>query len=166
MSFARLEDFYRTKSSTVADTPNGAVSVFADEKAAVLGDGDSHRATPHLAFGCNEAGHEIFVFTARFAGGMIDGYAHDLITSAFHSVPRSVEGCENVVLVFRRKLVAGVETQIKRGRVRLHEDIRHDDFISELKMFSLMPRIRMVANVKPRPAIKAAGTHSANVVGR
>ena len=55
-------------SPAVAHAPDGAVAVFADEEAAVFGDGDSDRATPDFAFGRDEAGHEVYVFAARFAG--------------------------------------------------------------------------------------------------
>ena len=55
-------------SPAVAHAPDGAVAVFADEEAAVLGDGDPDRATPDFALGRDEAGHEVFVFAARFAG--------------------------------------------------------------------------------------------------
>ena len=47
----------------------------------------------------------------------------------------------------------------------LHKHIGHDDFIGKLGMFSLVARIDMVANVKPRPAIKAARLHTADVIG-
>jgi len=54
-------------SPAVAHAPDGAVAVFADEEAAVFGDGDSDRATPDFAFGRDEAGHEVLIFAARFA---------------------------------------------------------------------------------------------------
>src|SRR5882757_1831752 len=76
-----------------------------------------------------------------------------------------MEGSEDVAFVFRRKLVASVETQIKRGRVRRYEHIRNNDFGSELRMFSFVSRIGMVANIKPWPTIEAAGPHTADVVG-
>src|SRR5882724_5166140 len=77
-----------------------------------------------------------------------------------------MEGGEDVAFVFGWELLAGVKAQVQRGRVRLHEHIRNNDLISELRMFSLVSRIGMIADVKPRPAIKAAGTHTADVVGR
>src|SRR5207248_1966277 len=150
----------------MAYVPDGAVPVFAYEKTAVFGHGNSHRATPDFALRRDEAGHKILVFTTRFTGGMIERYAYDLITSPFHPVPRTVEGGENVAFVFSRKLVAGVETQIKRGRVCLYKHVGNNHLISKLRMFSLVSRIRMIADVKPRPAIKAARTHAADVVGR
>src|SRR6267143_2687534 len=77
-----------------------------------------------------------------------------------------MESGEDVAFVFGWELLAGVKAQVQRGRVRLHEHIRNNDLISELRMFSLVSRIGMIADVKPRPAIKAAGTHTADVVGR
>ena len=52
----------------VANAPDGLVAVFADKQAAVFRDGDSDRATPDFAIGRDEAGHEVFIFAARFAG--------------------------------------------------------------------------------------------------
>ena len=52
----------------VAHTPDGLVAVFANKQAAIFRDGDSDRATPDFAVGRDEAGHEVFIFAARFAG--------------------------------------------------------------------------------------------------
>ena len=71
----------------VTHPPDRVVAVFADEKAAVLRHGDSHRAAPDFALGRNKTRYEIFVFTARFAGRMIEWHAHDFIAGAFHPVP-------------------------------------------------------------------------------
>src|SRR5207302_7539721 len=97
---------------------------------------------------------------------MIKRYAHDLVTSPFHPVPRAVEGGEDVAFVFRWKLVASIETQVKRGRVRLHKNIRNNDLIGKLRMFSFVTRIGMIAVVKPWPAIKPARPNTPDVVGR
>ena len=70
-----------------ANSPDGAVAVFADEESAVFGHGDSDRATPDFALGRDETGHEIFVLAARFAGGMIERHAHDFVTGALHTIP-------------------------------------------------------------------------------
>jgi len=50
--------------------------------------------------------------------------------------------------------------------VRLHEHIGNDDFIGKLRMFPCVARIRMVADIKPRPAIKPARDAHCDVVGR
>src|SRR4030095_13349975 len=47
-----------------------------------------------------------------------------------------------------------------------HEHIGNDDFIGELWMFSFVPRILMISDVIPRPAVKSSGTHTADVVWR
>jgi hypothetical protein len=74
-------------SSAVADPPDCAVAVFADEKAAVFGDGDSDGPTSDFAIGRDKAGHEIFVLAAWFAGGMIKRHAHDFVAGTLHPVP-------------------------------------------------------------------------------
>src|SRR4029077_3692285 len=73
--------------SAVTNSPDDAVPILAKEKCAIFCNGDSHWATPDLAFGCNETCHEIFVFTARFAGGMIERHTHNFVTGALHPVP-------------------------------------------------------------------------------
>ena len=52
----------------VAHAPDGLVTVFADQDAAVFRNGDSDWATPDLAVGRDKAGYEVFIFAARFAG--------------------------------------------------------------------------------------------------
>src|SRR5438046_10240944 len=118
----------------MAYVPDGAVSVFAYEKTAVFGHGNSHRATPDFALRRDEAGHKIRVFTTRFTGGMIERYAYDLISSPFHPVPRTVDGGETVTFVLSRKLVGGVETQIKRGGVCVCKKVGTDQLISKASM--------------------------------
>jgi hypothetical protein len=71
----------------VANVPYGLVTVFADKQTAVFGDGNSDRATPDFAVGRDEAGHEVLIFAARFAGGFVERCAHDFVTSTFHAVP-------------------------------------------------------------------------------
>src|SRR5204863_646 len=71
----------------MAYAPDGAVPVFADEKTAVFGHGNSHRATPDFTLGRDEAGHKILVFTTRFTGGIIERSAHDPVTSSCSPVP-------------------------------------------------------------------------------
>src|SRR4029453_15664706 len=92
----------------VANAPDGLVSVFADKQAAVLRDGYSDRATPDFAVGRDEAGHEVFVFAARFAGRFVERCAHDFVTSTFHAVPRTVECSEDVAFVFGRELITEI----------------------------------------------------------
>src|SRR5262249_19672222 len=97
-------------SSNVAYAPDGFVAVFADKQAAVFRDGDSDRTTPDFAVGRDEAGHEIFIFAARFATRFVEWYAHHFVASTLHAVPRTVERSEDVAFVFRGELVAGIKT--------------------------------------------------------
>src|SRR6266498_4146011 len=47
----------------------------------------------------------------------------------------------------------------------LHEHVGDDHFIGEFGVFPSVAWIDMVANEKPGPAIKAAGPHTADVIG-
>src|ERR1044072_2997949 len=97
---------------------------------------------------------------------MIERHSHGFVTSALHSVPRTMERGEDVALVLKRKLVAGVKTQIERCGMRLHKHVWDNDLVGKFRMLSFVARIRVIPNVKPWPAIKAAGTHAADVVRR
>jgi hypothetical protein len=48
---------------------------------------DSYRTAPHFALRRDEAGHEILILAQRFAGRVIERYAHNFIAGAFHPVP-------------------------------------------------------------------------------
>src|SRR5438874_6867731 len=50
--------------------------------------------------------------------------------------------------------------------MRLHEHVRNDNFVAKLTMFPIEAWIDMVADVKPRPAIKAVRFNTADVIGR
>jgi hypothetical protein len=50
--------------------------------------------------------------------------------------------------------------------VRFHKHVGNDGFIGELGMFSFVTRILMISDVIPRPSIKTAGPHAADIVGR
>ena len=52
----------------VGYSPDRAVAVFAKKEAAIFSDGDSDRAAPDVPFGRDEAGNEIFILAACFAG--------------------------------------------------------------------------------------------------
>jgi hypothetical protein len=91
-----------TKSSAIGHPPDGVVAVFAEKEAAVFGNRDSDRATPHIPVGSDKSSHKIFVFTECFPGRMVEGYANNLVAGAFLSVPRTVERGENVAFVFSR----------------------------------------------------------------
>ena len=75
-------------------------------------------------------------------------------------------GREDSAVVFGGALVASVQAQVKRSRVRLHEHIWDDDFVRELRMFPFVARVGVIPDVEPRPAVKAAWAHTANVIGR
>src|SRR5215831_12908917 len=85
-----------------------------------------------------------------------------------------MKGSEDITLVFSGKLVACIKAQIERRRMCLHEHVGHNDFVGKLGMlpYSGAPRrllvmwIKMVAEIKPRPAIKSSSAHTADVVWR
>ena len=46
----------------------------------------------------------------------------------------------------------------------MHEHIGHERFRRQLEMLAAMPRVLMIANVKPGPAIEAAWLDMTNVI--
>src|SRR5438270_2669727 len=112
----------------VAHSPDRLVRVLAEEQAAVFRDRDSDRPPPHISFRRDEAGYEVFVIAARFAGRLVERDADDFVSSATLAVPRAVKRGEDVAFVFGGKLRAVVEAKIQRRRMTLDEDIGHENF--------------------------------------
>jgi len=53
----------------------------------------------------------------------------------------TVLGGENVSLILGGELLALIKSELQRRVVGLQQHIRHDDFVFQLRMFALMPRI-------------------------
>src|SRR6202043_1958009 len=70
---------------------------------------------------------------------------HDFVTSAACAIPGAVERGEDIAFVFGWKLLAAVKTKIERRRVRLHENVGHNNFAR--KIDPPVGRIRSVANM-------------------
>src|SRR5204863_3428377 len=100
------------------------------------------------------------------AGGMIERYPHNFVPGAFLPVPRTVKRGKNVAFVVSRELLTSVKAQLERGGVRLHKHIGNDQLVGKRRMFSLVARLGMIADVKPRLTVTFAGTHTADVIGR
>src|SRR6267378_7286089 len=73
-------------------------------------------------------------------------------------------GSENIAMVFRRKLLAVIESNPQRGVVRMKDHIRRDDLVLQFRMLALMPRVLVSAHVPPGPAIKTALLHVGDIV--
>ncbi len=72
--------------------------------------------------------------------------------------PRAVLSGEGVAAVRLGEGLARVEHHAER--VRLQQDIGHDDPPRELEVFTRVPRVLMVAQIKPRPSTKWRGRSS------
>src|SRR6266446_5799485 len=73
-------------------------------------------------------------------------------------------GSENISLVFRRKLLAVIESNPQRGVVWMKDHIRRDDFVLQFGVLAVMSRVLVSAHVPPGPAVKAALLHMGNVI--
>ena len=118
----------RRSLSCVTDSPDGFRAVIGDKQRAILGNSDAHRASPNVAIVHDESRHEIFVF-ASCVTSLMQGHANDLIAHADRAIPRAMFGSEDVALVFRRELLAIIESQFERSIVRMKDYIRRDDFV-------------------------------------
>src|SRR6266481_776652 len=117
---------------SVTDTPDGAVAVFTEKQRAVFRHSNPDRPTPDTAIARHEAGNEIVVFAEHFAGRVIKRHTHDFIPSAPRTIPGAMECGEDIAFVFGWKLLAGVKTKIECRRVRLHENVGHNNFARKI----------------------------------
>ncbi len=67
--------------------------------------------------------------------------AHDLVADLFDPALRAVEHDKRIAHVFRRKLSAFVEGDLEPRRVRLEQDIRDGNRLSEVGTLALMGRV-------------------------
>src|SRR6185437_3740415 len=83
--------------SGVADAPDGARAVVADEQRAVVHHGDRDRTSPDFAVRRDETGDEVLVFTGGFA--MLDRNANHFVAGALLLVPRAVFGGKDIAAI-------------------------------------------------------------------
>src|SRR5271165_2014600 len=150
--------------AVVGDAPDRAAAVFADEERAVPSNGDAHRAGPDISVADHEAGQEILVFAGRLA--VVQQSTDYLVPSPLGAVPGAVKGGEDVAAVVGRKLRALVEGHFHRGRMRLHQYVRHSYPAAQSGLLSLMPRIFIGSDIEPRPAIECTLADPGKIVGR
>src|SRR5262245_56943530 len=98
--------------------PDAVIAVFTDQQAAVRQLHDSDRAPPNLAGIRTQhpTGEDFAHGAGRFS--ILEGDEDDGLPDALRTIPGSVEGEESSALVFRGKLLAGVEQEIQ------HRDMR------------------------------------------
>src|SRR5471032_2763592 len=150
--------------SGVTHAPDRLISVFAEEEAAVFGDGNTDGTPPHVSVGGDETSYEIFVVAPRSSGRFIERDPDDLVTCPSLAIPGTVEGRKDVALIFRRKFGAFVETEIERGRVALDEHVRRQNLAGKLGMLARVARVLMISEIKPWPAIEPSRLHVADVI--
>jgi hypothetical protein len=100
--------------SREAHPPNGFISILAEEQASIFRDRNTDGAALDISVRRDETGYEIFVSAARFTGRFGEGDPNDFVTCASLAIPGTVEGREDVALIFRRELGAIVETNGRR----------------------------------------------------
>src|ERR1043166_1828885 len=149
---------------SVTHPPDRLVSIFAEKQTAIFRNREADRPPPNVSLRRHEPGDEIFVIAPRLPGRFVEGHTHDLVTGPPLAVPGAVKGREEVAFVLRRELSAVIETKIERGRVALHEDVGHNNLAGQLRMLPVVPRVLVVAEIEPWPAVESARLHAANVV--
>src|SRR5580700_7619669 len=83
------------------------------------------------------------------------------------AVPRAVQGDERVSFPRGRKLIAFVEGEAKWRGVRLQQHVRYGDLALQVGPSAAAgPRVFMIADVIPRPAIEVALLYRGHVVRR
>ena len=139
----------------VRNAPDGPVAIFGDKQRAILCDGKSRGAAPHLFIRDDETSHEIFILPRRFAA-LIEEQADYFVAGADGAVPGTVECDEGAAVVFGREIVALVKQDLEWSRVSLEEHIGDGDAVFQISVLSFVSRIFMAADIKPRPAIEGA----------
>ena len=126
-----------------------------------MGNRDANRPSPHFGVVGNKPGKKVLVLTGR--NPILKPNPDYLVSGALRSVPRSVLGGEAVAAIFRRKHPAIVEHQAQGSRMGLDEDVGSGDLSLQIGAFTGMPRVLVVPDIKPRPAIeRAASARSAS----
>src|SRR2546430_1950146 len=154
---------WRLSFSRVADAPNGVGAVVSDKQRAVGRDSKANRASPHVFVVDDESSHEVLVFAGGMSG-LMQGNANKFVAHANRPIPGAVLSSKNFALVFRGELFAIIKGQLKRRVMRMHQDVRSDDFVLQLRMFAFVPRILMTTHVPPWPTVKAAFLDVCDVV--
>src|SRR5580692_4795469 len=95
---------------------------------------------------------------------LVKRYADQFVAYAYRFIPGAVLRCKDVALIFCRELLALVEGQLKRGIMRLQDDVWSKDLFPELGMFALMSRVLVAAHIPPRPAVEPPVLHVGDVV--
>src|SRR6185369_17712197 len=87
-----------------------------------------------------------------------------LVSGALRSIPGSVLGGKAVAAIFGRKHPAIVKHQSQGRRMGLDEDVGTRDFSLQIGALAGMPRVLVVPDIKPRPAVERAFPHARDVV--
>jgi hypothetical protein len=88
----------------VADEPDGVRTIIRYQQRSVLSLRDTNGPSPDVSVVDHKSCHKVFVLTVGPAC-VVQGYANHFISGAHRSIPRTVLGCENVSLIFGRKLL-------------------------------------------------------------
>ena len=147
----------------VRNAPDGPVAIFGDKQRAILCDGKSRGAAPHLFIRDDETSHEIFILPRRFAA-LIEEQADYFVAGADGAVPGTVERDKGTALVFGREIIALVKQDLECSRVSLEEHIGDGDPVFQIAVLAFVARIFMAADVKPRPAIEGAFLNMRRVI--
>src|SRR5215469_4336602 len=156
------ERMYLSTAQLIGYPPDRSVGILRYEECAVVGDRNANRPSPHFGVVGNKPGKKVLVLAGR--NSIPKPNPDYLVSGALRSVPRSVFGGEAVAAIFRRKHPAIVEHQAQGSRMGLDEDVGSGDLSLQIGAFTGMPRVLVVPDIKPRPAIERALPHPRDVV--
>src|SRR5262249_11738581 len=110
-----------------------------------------------------EAGDEILILAGRHAVLQTD--ADDLVAGALGSVPGAVLGGKGITAILRRKIVAVIEGEPERSRVRLNEHIEYGDLVLQIRPLFALPRLLVGTEIVPWPAVEGVLLYPRDIVG-
>src|SRR6266566_9594042 len=154
--------FHPSVLPSICHPPDLSAHVVADEERSVRHDEETDRATPARAIGKLPSNDEV-LDPGRSTTGAVHAHADDFGAGWHGSVPGAVQRHEGVAAVVAGKLVARVEREPQRRRMRLHGDDGRLDFRA---VGRAVLGIGLAGEVALRPAVVAAFLDDVDVLGR
>src|SRR6185437_1083138 len=96
---------------------------------------------------------------------ILEWHPYDLVTGGSGGIPRAMQGDEGIALIGRGKLRTFVENQTERRGVRVKQEVGDQRLGLQIRALVAEVGIRMLAEIRIRPAIESAGNNMGEIVG-
>src|ERR1700730_19015927 len=140
--------------SSIAQTPNLVRAVVGDQHRAISQYQQSNRPAPDVTTVLIEHPTRQKIVVAAHGFSILETNANELVAGSFGAIPRSMQGHENIALVFLREHFAFVKDQAQNRRMRLDQDITRNRFLNQVGSFAFVARIFDGAGIGVWPTVK------------